>query len=254
MRIFWLLLSLSVSGGVFVGKPPIDLRTLDFNQEPQEWRQLVPLLNRTFQILRPPTPKEIRRGSVTVRREAGQDYTYGCSGSFLPNGRVALATHCFKSITEETFSRVILRRHRWMLDRGRLTRIDHEDFRFDPRRLMRSRADATLVSIQGQGPRQVVSIDRRFKKDQRLGRRLLIVGYPTSGYAQPFGRADCRLSRWEGRGVLATFFNDCGLLGGMSGGPQFDPIAGKLLGANASSRLYRDGRTEAMAYLLPWLN
>lgn len=211
----------------------IDLSNVDFNQHP-ELAGYVDQLNASFQILKF-NPEEGRasspsRGAATLpigheNNPYARELVSICSGSFLPNNRVATATHCLRSKGEDFSTLLILRQHQYEIKEGRLHYKGFQDFRVKNQStpIIRNGDTSILELEDGKNSERIFSLtgsNRPLPPNQKFS----ILGYPSHSYARPHLSLQCsvaspgEVSLGMDPGVRS---NRCHVEGGMSGGPVF---------------------------------
>lgn len=205
-------------------------------------RRIAAGLEATFQLFtrRPPKPGTAPQGAHPPEEEGGQALRAECSGSFLGPTVAVTADHCIMRDREHLAERLVLRRHRFRVEGGRLVRDGYEDYALSGR-VLGSYNDLALLELSKLTPAPAGATfsapNARFA--YAPGTVFHALGYPNDSYAAPYAAANCHIEA-PGHPILTSparqYQGDCRVNGGMSGGPQFLDRGGVQIGVNSATQ------------------
>jgi V8-like Glu-specific endopeptidase len=247
-RILCAWLGVLVCSSAF-GVPINDAQFFDLTQvrlsENPAYQSALRMLDSTFQILELPEDAPAWSGddhlALAPENEGGARLQASCTGTFLGRNLAVTARHCLRSKRGEHIElNHVLRRHLFRVENDHLVRYGYEDFRLSGA-VVRVLGDLEIVELAPEDhPRAVSSIEPPPSGfDYPEQERFHAVGYPSSAYGVPMISVGCRIKSVPQSVLVLTQDHylgvDCRLVGGMSGGPQFDAAQGFQIGINSMS-------------------
>lgn len=222
----------------------IDLSRIDFSRR-TELASAVARLDGTFQSLtRDPSAK----GEQALAAEGGPGLRAQCTMSYVGGGRVVSAGHCLWRHEGDFKDVLVLRRHRFVVQAGKLARAGFQDYKLSGR--YRKLDDRDLVILELAADGLAPPEGARFSMPPagaryEAGQSFEILGFPNHLYAVPYLSRGCRIARVSARG--GSYEAGCTVVPGMSGGPHFT-AEGVQLGVTSQS-IGADDKSCAGAFL-----
>lgn len=195
-----------------------DITRLDLNAQP-ELLPLVRMLDGVFHML--VDNSAIRKPYPGTASPPGEPHLGSlCTASYLGEGLVATADHCLKNW--DISRAIILRRHFFKIEAGRVTREGHVDYRVEGDFVAR-KSDLTILRLaESEIPPPETTFEMPPPKFPfRPGTGFYALGFPNDYYAVPYLAHGCAILRpVRSRTWSREFVGRCEIDGGMSGGPQ----------------------------------